>query len=37
MKIHLYPEQPYVKSGETSFSVEQEVESLTPVSNDQLY
>ena len=30
-------EQPYIKSGETSFSTKQEVESLGPVSNGQLY
>ena len=30
-------EQPFIKSGETSFSMEQEVESLVPVSNDWLY
>ena len=30
-------EQPYIKSGENSFSMEQEVEYLVPVSNDWLY
>ena len=29
-------EQPYIKSGETNFSMEQEVESLIPVSNGYL-
>ena len=30
-------EQPYVKSGETSFSTEQEVESLVTVSNGYIH
>ena len=30
-------EQPYIKSGETRFSMDKEVEPLVPVSNDYLY
>ena len=30
-------EQPYIKSGETTFSMEEEVESLVPPSNNYLY
>ena len=29
--------QPYIKSGETSFNMQQEVESAVPASNGQLY